>query len=554
MIKTSRLIGQFNKTKEYINKSNPNIISFWVFVILLIVSLFSYPQYYLDGDMAEYLNNSIRILNGNKPYIDFWLLFTPGEVYFPALLYKIFGKDINNVIIFTTVFSCINSFVIFAISKKLDFSNTISIFSTFLFFYTSVIFNYIGPCYINLYLTFSLLAIYFLFKFYKNFYTKELFFSGLSIGIASYFRLYEVGAIAVSILLTVVIFLIISNRNKKEIFKYVSTFIIGILSIMIMYSSFHYQLFSKMFTEVVFESVKNGTSMNLSYFYGINDYLFQSKLVYNSIKGFSIIPFLLIKALGFIRICFYFMLPIVALPILFVYIYKVKENTKILIPSLTLLIWSYFSYAKGLGRTDISHLAPAIAPLLLLFVFINIHIPKLESIVLNKIFRKTISTILIVSLISFLYPIQTITKQVFKGNYNVKNGNFIIRCSDKIIADNTQHLVNLINRNTNENDFIFVTHWGAPPLYAITNRMNPTYFDSMNDLIVRPSMEKESRIINSLEKTKTKLIIHGHWGYDGKANQQIQTTCKLLERYIIDNYKLIDKFDEYLIYKRKSTN
>ncbi|MCX6146377.1 MAG: glycosyltransferase family 39 protein [Candidatus Kapabacteria bacterium] len=552
MIKTNNLISQFNKTKEYIDNANPKLISIWVFVLLLIVSLFSYPQYYLNGDMAEYLNNAIRIVNGDKPYVNFWLLFTPGEVYFPALIYKIFGKNINNVIIFTTIFSCLNSFVIFGLSKKLNFSNSISIFSTFLFFYTSVIFNYIGPCYINLYLTFSLIAIYFLFSFYETNNNRKLLYSGLSIGIASYFRLYEVGAIAISILISFLIFLVINKFSKKEILKNIITFIIGILSIMVMYSTIHYQIFPKMFTEVVFESVKNGTSMNLPYLYGINDYIHQSSLAYENIEGFSTIPFLINKILGLTKICLYFFLPILGLPILLYFIYKIKSNTEIFITSLTLLIWSYISFAKGLGRTDLSHLAPALAPLLMLFVYIFTQIPKSNSKVFSKTFRKTVSFVLIVSLVLFLYPIQGIFKQIYSKNCNVIFYNQVIRCRDKSTTEDTQRLVNLIYKNTNEYDYIFVTNWGAPPLYAISNRLNPTYFDSMNDLIVRPSLEKESRIINSLEKTKTKLIIHGHWGYDGKANQQIQTTCKLLESYIIENYRLIDVFGEYQIYKRKT--
>ena len=42
----------------------------------------------LIGTWLQYLNNPVRILRNQVPYKDFWLLFPPGEVLIPALIYK----------------------------------------------------------------------------------------------------------------------------------------------------------------------------------------------------------------------------------------------------------------------------------------------------------------------------------------------------------------------------------------------------------------------------------------------------------------------------------
>ncbi len=60
-------------------------------------------------------------------------------------------------------------------------------------------------------------------------------------------------------------------------------------------------------------------------------------------------------------------------------------------------------------------------------------------------------------------------------------------------ATSVNSAIEFINKNTHEGDYIFVTPWFVPPFYALTNRKNPTYYDSVIDLIVRPSNEIKVR-------------------------------------------------------------
>ena len=101
MIKT--ILSFLVTVKEKIDKINPLLLAMTLFLIFLLLPLATYNHTTAGGDMAEYLNNPLRVINGDLPYRDFWLLFSPGEVFLPALIYKIFGLNINILLIFSVV-------------------------------------------------------------------------------------------------------------------------------------------------------------------------------------------------------------------------------------------------------------------------------------------------------------------------------------------------------------------------------------------------------------------------------------------------------------------
>ena len=151
-----------------INQLNPWIIVISLYCFLILISILIKDSLPLACDIGEYVNNPLRILNGEKPYRDFWLLFSPGEVYFPAIIYKIFGVNTDILRIVTILTSCVSAVIVFRIAYRILQNNIYSAITTLLFFYSSVIFYYEGPDYINLYLTFILLSTLFLIKFIQN--------------------------------------------------------------------------------------------------------------------------------------------------------------------------------------------------------------------------------------------------------------------------------------------------------------------------------------------------------------------------------------------------
>jgi hypothetical protein len=63
-----------------------------------IASFVGYNHTGLSDDTAEYVNNPVRLLYGEVPYRDFWMLHPPGEVYLPAAVYRL-GCGVNGVLL-----------------------------------------------------------------------------------------------------------------------------------------------------------------------------------------------------------------------------------------------------------------------------------------------------------------------------------------------------------------------------------------------------------------------------------------------------------------------
>ena len=205
-----------SKSTNFVNLQNKHLIIFLLFLIILFSQIFITKFASLAGDMAEYLNNPLRIINGELPYKDFWLLFTPGEVFFPAAIYKIFGLNIDYVKYGTMLISVLSIIPVFYFGKKIFETNINSIMLVILFYFTSVINYYTGAHYIHLFFIFICYSSFSLILFLKSGKSILLFISGLFIGIAFYFRFYESGAACFASSLVLLINIIMNKDDKKK--------------------------------------------------------------------------------------------------------------------------------------------------------------------------------------------------------------------------------------------------------------------------------------------------------------------------------------------------
>ena len=90
------------------------------------------------------------------------------------------------------------------------------------------------------------------------------------------------------------------------------------------------------------------------------------------------------------------------------------------------------------------------------------------------------------------------------------------------------------------------------PLYAITERKNPTYYDSPVDLLARPALEKEEMIINSLLKSNTRVVIIEKGNQINFYNKyDFNNTNPILSSLIKQHFKLAQVISNYEIYVSK---
>jgi len=539
-----------NNLNEKINHQNPFWIALGIYIFMLAISfiIFNYRRP-LACDMSEYLNNALRIINGDLPYIDFWLLFPPGEVYFPALIYKIFGVNTDLLRIITVLSSCLVPVAGFYLGRLLFQDNIKSIISAFIFYFFSVVYNYEGPDYINLFLLFTILGAYYLIKYIKySERNKFIFLSGLMFAFAFFFKLYEVGGVYAGFLLILVIYSITTKRSFKEIIKIVAFFVIPLIGLIaLLFISFG-DLSLKVINDIAFESVKNGTSMNLPYF---NDLYYVKvsilkdwDLITNKGNIFSLV-FLVYHSFTFIVVSGFYLVPFIAIASFLFYL-KTKPVRKELIIATLIFIWALLSFPKGLGRSDLAHLAPSLAPFMLFLFFLGIYAKY-------KLQRKSAIVIVSIMFLSVLFPFFKAASLIRKPPIYVQTANGYIPFKDKNNRRNFEKTINYILSHTAKDDYIFVTPWDAPPIYALSERRNPTYYDSLNDLMIRKDEDKQRKIIADIIQHKTKLIIHNaDWGYDNKPEQQFRVACNLLQKFIDTQCEQVAHFGFYRIYRLRN--
>lgn len=105
--------------REKIEKLNPVFAGAGLFLLFIFLQFSCIGHGLPDGDMAEYINNPLRILHGQLPYRDFWLIMPPGEVFLPALVYKIFGLNINLIMGLKAMLAALNGLFAFVLGRRL---------------------------------------------------------------------------------------------------------------------------------------------------------------------------------------------------------------------------------------------------------------------------------------------------------------------------------------------------------------------------------------------------------------------------------------------------
>jgi hypothetical protein len=222
-------------------------------------------------------------------------------------------------------------------------------------------------------------------------------------------------------------------------------------------------------------------------------------------------------------------------------------------PILVLLfLWGLFSFPKGLGRSDLSHLAPSVTPFL---IFMWYSLLKIDSFKNKKtagpLKRISFVSVCIMFLVFSVPAGKFIHLKKFPVNY-VKTSRGSVPFLSVEEAVHFKNVLNYIDQYTKVGDYIFVSPWYIPPIYSLTGRKDPTYYDSLNDLVVRPNDEKQRKLCSDLASHKTRIIIHNaDWGYDDKPYQTFRATCGILQNYIEQNYTLLSKEGDYSVYLLK---
>lgn len=450
-------------------------------LFLIIFALFYYLFFVNRGivlyDEGYYTHIAQRILNGEVPYKDFFLQFTPFYFYLLAFFYKLFGVQVlvGKVL---TLFICLGIlFTVLKLLKKLkqDSFKTKTIATLALVSFGFPLIN--NPSILAwISVLFALLIVFFytflLQKKYRKSSQIALFLLGISLAL-SFLTKQNLGLyflIATNIFLFFSLKSSIIQRIKRLLIVDITFFTITLVFF------FYFFIFQSGFGKFVeFLNFNKG---------------------YLSIYTFSYPPLsFLLESTGLFKLLPYY-LPVLFLPILLYSIVKKRKNLAILFFSSISLI-GFFGTVYP--TSDLLHVYPFYSIFLVSsFLFFEKDKPSKIWMIFIVI---SIGTGFYLTLFreyyryqpSFIYQNTMLNLPKTKGIY-----------IDKPLNDELTSIYSVLNKNTNKEDYI-LSYPFSPMLYFILERKNPSRFSTYFPGYLTNGQERE--VIEDIKLKNVKYII-----------------------------------------------
>jgi hypothetical protein len=122
---------------------------------------------------------------------------------------------------------------------------------------------------------------------------------------------------------------------------------------------------------------------------------------------------------------------------------------------------------------------------------------------------------------------------------------------DKTSVESVNNIIRVIETQTKPSDHIFTVPYYTPPLYFLTGRTNPTYYDSLLDFSFVPEKEKQEELCKELIARNVTIVVSS----DCMDSTTQMSGCKnigfdLLQQCIGRNFKLNASYPPYKVYVR----
>ncbi|OGK25854.1 hypothetical protein A3D76_01880 [Candidatus Roizmanbacteria bacterium RIFCSPHIGHO2_02_FULL_37_9b] len=418
-------------------------------ILIIIILFFFFNRGFAYYDEGFILHAAQRVLQGEFPYKDFDLIYTPGTVYLTAAAFKIFGESILAGRILSLTVSLLACYLVY----KICFRSTKNYFGSF---FAVLIYLAWGPTHINFpwpsmfALTTGMAAIWFV----PGFFT---------VGLMTFVTFLMKQNFGAAVLLSIVIWLLLTGKVKKisNLFRLVMGFSAGAFIFLI------YLLITGSLSPF----------LNNFYFYTIQRFL---------LENVASTPFP-----SELKAIFYFIPAVVSLSVLIL----VRKKANILILPIFTLLFYLFGIRP---TTDFVHLT----------TLMSLTGLPLGLLITNK---KSYFPGVIISLLLIILGFQTaIFKNYYRWDSPIyKQNSFSDQTKAKIFVDQKfnkiiPEVIGEIKKNTTKNDFIFIFP-NAPMFYFLSERKNPTRF--INLPLGLHSLNQEREVVDNLKNKQVNLIL-----------------------------------------------
>lgn len=493
----------------------------------------------MTPDMGEFLDNAVRMLHGELPYRDFWLILAPGEVLLPALLYEL-GLGVDGVMRVMAVVSVSVGLVAFGIARRMFGSDALAALTACLVFFNGLTYHHQWFQYIHVYVLGVLLGVGCLIRFRSSGRARNLFLCGLFLGLGMSFRLYYAGGAAAACCLALAWHQHRCRSNASTLLAQWALMITGLLVVPAAVSVFLHEVWGDMLRAVVVESVLHGTVRSFDFWQLLRvEAAWLAEALKSIASGGPVAPNLAIASRSLEAILSRTLILFV-LAGSFLWLRfgpgarPLPVGTKAGI--LTFLVWGCLVFVRGFTRGPLSRVGHATTPWFFVLVFLWSQLRVLSGPSATR-FPRAAAGVLFLVIVGFGQQWIAITLRELAATFDRGEeivspyGTLFLRNEEE--AATARALVRLVLEESSPDDYLFVTPKKAPPLYALTRRRNPTRFDSLVDLVYRPSDAKQREICADLADKRPALVVHTpRWGYGQDATLRFENRCPLLNACI----------------------
>ncbi len=483
-------------------------IALCLFLLFLCVALPTYNR--TDGlqDIGEYLNNPVRILHGEMPYRNFWLVMPPMETLLPAVIYRIFGMHMGLLLALNAIISAAAGSAAFLTGRMLFKKIRSAALLSLIVFFGSPLYYYAGYNHSNWFFLSMLLATYYFAGHLITECPRLLAYTGGFAALASSFRLYETAPFYAGALSALFFFNAAPaiRRSGKASVLLVS----GAVFWIAMLAAFFPADAPAALRAITADSVGHAIAFYKTEIpHALSDVVGDTNAVRMYAKALLAAGAMPQAVLAAWRTSYYsadlmrrsltyvLLLLAVALGISGT-LSGGRTGKKI---SLWLLVWLLALAGGKLAEgIDSAVLAFAVLPAAVLLIRRTEKEPKAfwgaaaKTTLLLYLFFSAYVTLgeQAHKIKSNIYPIFSEAGTLFAGN--------------RTYAEETEAVIRSIASGTEHGGYAAVLHTGPYPFFAATGRRNAVYYDSLIDLRYRPSSAKENAICRDLLRTRARVI------------------------------------------------
>lgn len=501
---------------------------------IFIICVFYYTYYYNYGisltDEGYFINTTVRIMNGQLPYLDF-RYYPPALNYLLAFIFEIFKIDLLYERLLWVFILSICVLMILKLSK-------IIMEFPFWIFPAILLLLIPGPWHKSiiplLYLSAALMG----FGYIKN-KTNQIkwsFYCGVQTSISLYFRYDISGFLIVTFfcLITVNNLLLFPLRNRafKNWLKEIIFYIIGLAIFMV--PALIYAIYAQIQIEFLSDLVRRVSQEHKTMGFPF------PKLDLSAITS---------NPSGFYFSALFYVPPIVLFSILFVLILRYYRNKTLKNEDmLVFLLWllGLFSYNQTMVRTDYGHLLQSVQiPYILSSYLFWLCFRAVGRAVTWPKYLAKVSIVTILLFVCGTYIYLNVARGEFYGGTigNIKNkttrlllpnARVFLEPSD---AREIEDVVAFVNEKTAPDDPILVLPY-EPMYYVLTGRCNPTQYDGIfPSTLSGTGMEKA--YLRKIKNAHIKLIIYNDMKFTNEDKSRFSVYDKKIYNFIKLNYRLV---------------